>query len=213
MRRTSASLVLLLLLSCGCGHTRATRHYTLVAALEAAAEIPPVPDESGVSRRHLLFVERVTVAPYLRRPQLVLQEVNSPEVVCLDYARWASPIEDEVTAALLDELRKLLGPACSVLPAATDGPAGPRLRVAIDRLDAVPGVGARLDARWRLLPAAAADDGREAPHEAHWRAALADAEPAAVIAAHRANLRALAARLAAASGAPLAAEGRPTPPP
>ena len=173
----------------GCGHTQATRFYTLAAPLAASdLGVPPPPAPPPPAGLPVLSVERVAVAPYLRRPQLVLRTLDSAELVTLDYARWASSLEDEITGALVDALRAQLAGTFVVVPGDAAHGSAPGLALVVERFDAVPGSACRLEARWSLGPAPAAT--------AHFDTLLADADPSAIAAAHRANLLALAEHLA-----------------
>jgi len=174
-------LVLLTALSAGCGSTSASRFFALsTLATEGTGGPTPLAD----------VVERVQVADYLQRPQLVRRR-GAVELEVLEYDRWAEPLDLALTRVLNQDLRALLGAAL---------PAGPRVNCSVLRFEEDADGSAVLEARYTVRPA----DAGQAPRSRTWIARSNPAragDPASLAEALAALVhelaRALAAELAA----------------
>ena len=136
-----------------CGTAPAPRLYSLLptstaaapggapgAALPAAA--PPAVPPLAVA------VGPVVVPLAVDQPQWLVQ-LPDQSLVLLEQALWASPLRDELRAALREHLARRW--------AVTDGqPPAWRLALALSRFDSALGHEARLAGRWTLQPGAAA---------------------------------------------------------
>jgi len=164
----------------GCGRTPEVRFYTLRPP-PAVQELPAPPAAAAADVR-IVSLAPVQLAGYLRRPQLV-RRTATYQVAYLEFDRWAGQPEEEFDHALADALTAELAPTwqvrCEAVPADA---AAVRVSVEVDQMEIGEDGQAFLLARW---------NGPGGPAEAAFRQA---GTPAA---AHRANVAALARRLAA----------------
>lgn len=128
----------------GCGSTAPPQTFSLLPAAPAAsvpaAPAPDAPRALPVS----VAVETVAVPPAVDQPQWVLR-LPDQRTVLLEQTQWASPLRDELRAALQEALAQRW--------AATDArPPVWRLRVDLSRFESVLGQEAWLEGRWTLRP-------------------------------------------------------------
>jgi uncharacterized lipoprotein YmbA len=143
----------------GCGGTPESRFYLL-----DEAEAPAQGFSEAVHPDRLVFVDRVHVARYVDRPQLVTRE-DAHRVTFEEFDVWAEPLADLVTRALVETLGRNLGRG-DVLVTPDRALATPTARVVVEilRFDGDAAGNMTLDARWTLLAAAderLAQSGRE----------------------------------------------------
>lgn len=202
-----------LVLLAGCTTPPSTRLHTLLPAATPAG-----PDVDGPKLS--IALAPVVVPAQVDRPQWLVR-LPDATLALLEYDRWASPLPDELRAALREALARRW--------AAVDGQgATPAWRITVDvtRFESIPGQAARLEGQWTLAPArgaartdtgtsgpaAPAVAGRDAPAAASVTCRVELHEPAsggtaALAEAHR---RAVA-RLADQIGRQLRAAGRGEP--
>lgn len=153
-----------LLTLCGaCGTTAPSRFFTLTA-LES--------DGAGGDTAAAALVDKVEVAEYLQRPQIVRRR-SAVEIEVDEYSRWAEPLDLALARVLEQDLRVLLGAR-----------AGSTTRVAcsVTRFEADADGNAVLEAKYTLRSV----DGEPAPRSHTWiaRAPLAErGDPAALASA------------------------------
>jgi uncharacterized lipoprotein YmbA len=153
----------------------------------------------------------VSLPASVDRPQLVVRR-GPNQVELQEFDRWAAPLDEAIARAVAGDLSVLLGtPRVAATPLAGFDPAY-RVRIAIERFDAVPGEGVHVEALWVVEPAASRTPvaGRTAAQEPVQSPALA-----AVAAAQSRALAVVSADIAAAIRASARADGaqRREPPP
>jgi len=143
LARVRARMLLLALLVAGCAAPPADRFYTVsVGADEGGAH-------DGAAIRTIV-VAPVTLPPLIDRPQLVLR-TGAHEIVLLEHDRWAQPLADDLTRALVADLRHAVpGAAFISADAPQAGSAGQVLEVQIADLVCGPGPITALRASWIL---------------------------------------------------------------
>ena len=176
MRRLAAvtTLCALAALVAGCASTPGSRFYTLSAATTPAAT------SSDLS----VAVGPVTVPAAVDRPQIVVS--TGPNQVRLDeFNRWASPLQNNISRVVAENLVAMLGTPRVTLSSQTLGTgADYRAAIEVQRFDSAPGEAATLDAVWTVsrtkdgqsqtgrttVREAAAEKGYDALAAAHSRA-------------------------------------------
>lgn len=126
----------------GCGSSMPARFYTLSAT--ATADGLPATALSVV-------VGPVTLPATVDRPQLVVQD-GPNRVTFEEFDRWAAPLDDGIARAVAGNLAVLLGTpqvAATPLPGFE---AAYRVRIAVERFDAVPGSSVTVEALWVVEP-------------------------------------------------------------
>lgn len=144
---TGASALLLTALA-ACASAPEVRFHSLLAS-ERAAPQPAGPTAPRV------VVAPVAVPPALDQPQWLVRRPDD-SLQRLEQDRWASPLADELRAAVRDALVGRWGvndAYTAALPVAPAGvPSAWRIQVELLRLDARPGRDTLLEARWTVLP-------------------------------------------------------------
>jgi uncharacterized lipoprotein YmbA len=140
-----------------CASSAPERFYTVATAPAAAAASAPA------AAGRLIAVEPVQLPELINRPQLVLR-TGEHEVRILENERWATPLADDLTQALLGALQQagapLDPPAYVLAGSARSQDAALRLAVQVDVLDVGPGPQLRLRAAWVLRDRAHALQGQ-----------------------------------------------------
>ena len=142
MMRCLTTLAASVLLCAGLGScsSQPARFYTLSSA--AAETKSPL----AVS----VSVGPVTI-PAIDDSALIMLTVAPNEVRPNDFARWASPLPDNIARAVAGNLVALLGTTRVTLASETSGlPPDYRAAVAVQRFESVPGQAATLDAIWTV---------------------------------------------------------------
>ncbi len=148
-RKLSGALAGAFLLLCGCSGTPPSHFFLLgPAGPEAAPAASPNDQKAGGP---LLFVDPVTVAAYADRSQMVTRSLDG-QVRFAEFQVWAEPVGNLITATLVDDLGRRLGPdRVLATPSRLDFGAEYRLTVDVLRFDVDEAGQAVLDARWTLL--------------------------------------------------------------
>lgn len=151
----SAALAVLAGLN-GCGTAPAPQLFSLLPAPAATAPgsapspawVPAASAAPSTLASLAVAVGPVAVPVPVDQPQWLLQ-LPDQRLILLEQAQWASPLRDELRAAL----REILARRWAI----TDGQAPAwRLALVLSRFDSVLGLEARLAGRWTLQPGAAA---------------------------------------------------------
>ena len=143
MNRFYLRLAVAWLVSIGVGCTSApVRYYTLT----------PPPDKTVPASKTSLAIDvrGVHIPPPLNRVELLVR-TGPTEVTILDNERWASPVNDEIKAALRLELQRRLDRLSGLRPAFTKL----TLDVDVQQLEAELGQYALLQASWSATVSAA----------------------------------------------------------
>jgi len=144
----------------GCASAPPTRLHTLMPAESVArgagASTVPVP----------VVLEPIRIPAQVDQPQWLVR-LPDDSLALLEQERWASPLQDELRQALLEELGARFG-----MVEAAAGAASPwRVRIDLRRFESVPGREARIEGSWLL----SSGDARRPGQRCEWRFA----EPAA----------------------------------
>lgn len=141
MCRTAAGVVpwALLALLAGCA-SPPSHFYTLSAAAAPAA---PASDLSVV-------VGPVSVPASVDRPEIVV--TTGPNQVRLEeFDRWASPLQNEISRTVAENLVALLGtPRVTLAPQTLSASAEYRAAIEVQKFESAPGDSATLDAVWTV---------------------------------------------------------------
>ena len=139
----------------------------------------------------------------LDRPQWVLQAGNG-QVLIKESRRWAEPLRNEISSVIAGELGRLLDSSRVMAPTGgAEFHADYRLRLDVQRIDAMLGKGVAIDVFWRLDPAKGKPlSGRSQLHEAAEGAGETAYDR--LLAAERRALKRVAGDIAAQIGQPAA---------
>jgi hypothetical protein len=185
-RRTLAALVLLPLatLLTSCAGSPITHHFTLGTGLATALPQGLTPS---------VVITQTTLPTLIDRPQLVIRRSDN-RVSIEEFQRWAAPLQREIPRVLADELGRQLdsGRVLSLPVDGQDFDADFRLRLDIQRFEALEGQGAEADVVWRLRPR----QGKPVVGRSVLREASEAHDAEALVAAQRRLLNALAADIA-----------------
>ncbi len=97
---------LFVLLLAGCGISKPSTFYHLQAASKDAA----------VSQKNITVgIDEVIVPKYADRPQMVMQEADSPELKISEFNRWAEPLNFAIARILADDISLYL-PKSTIKP-------------------------------------------------------------------------------------------------
>ena len=133
---------LLLLLQAGCSTPPPARWHSLLPAAAAPADIA-----AQALPTLAISLAPVRVPLQVDQPQWLVRRPDQ-SLALLEHERWASPLRDELRAALRDRLAHRW--------AVLDAPAAAwRVEVELLRFESAPGQLAWLEARWTLTPARA----------------------------------------------------------
>jgi len=159
------------MLGAGCGTSPPSRFYTLSATAAPAASPSTL----------FVAVGPVTVPAVVDRPEFVVN-AGPNELRIDDFNRWASPLQDNLSRAVAENLVAILGTPRVILfpqPLATD----PEYRVAIEirTFESVPGRWAVIDAVWTIRRA---KDGKTQTGRTSARETATDGSYEALAAAH-----------------------------
>ena len=147
-----------IILMAGCASTPAARYYTLSAAPTPAA----TPSDLSV------VVGPVSVPAVVDRPQVVVT-AGPNQVQIEEFARWASPLQNNIARVVAENLVALLGtPHVTLFPQTLSTDAGYRAVIEVQGFESTPGEAATLDAVWtvRRMKDGKTDTGRTTVREA-----------------------------------------------
>jgi uncharacterized lipoprotein YmbA len=141
MRRLASAVIpaLLLILVGGCA-SPPSRFYTLSSKTAAAVPTSPLS----------LSVGPVSVPAAVDRPEIVVS-AGANQVQLDEFHRWASPLKDEISRVVAENLVAMLGTAkVTQFPQSLSGDAAYRVFIEVQRFESTPGEHTRLDAVWTL---------------------------------------------------------------
>jgi len=147
-RALLAAVVPCLVVLAGCS-SAPVQYYTLTAPAQSPSIGGTVQTAPTAAAREPLYVEVLPVGlpEMLDRAQMVVRQGDAG-VTVLDRQRWASPLSDELRAALSTQLAAQLGAADAAgLPRQAGVPVW-RVKVEVRRIDAWPGRQLQLDTDW-----------------------------------------------------------------
>ena len=130
----------------GCA-TPAPHYYSL--------QVPGVPETAAapmVDSGYAISVQPVLVPEQVARPQIVVGTASGTEVVPLNAALWAGPLEAQIRGALANALAQRLNVLEVGLSKAAEALPVWRIYVDVQRFDSLYGEAVRQDVVWRLVP-------------------------------------------------------------
>ncbi len=131
---------LLCILAAGCATTPASRLYTL------SASSPTAETTLDVS----VSVGPVSIPAAVDRPQIVVATAAN-QVRLDDFNRWTSPLQENLSSVIADNLAALLGSShVTRFPKTSSADADVRVAVDVQRFESVRGQSAALDAVWTV---------------------------------------------------------------
>jgi uncharacterized lipoprotein YmbA len=137
---TIAAVFALTALTVGCGTTPPSRFYTLSATTAPAAT------SSNLS----VAVGPVSVPAVVDRPQIVVS-TSANQVGIDEFNRWASPLQNNISRVVADNLVALLGtPRVTLVPQTLSADADYRAAIEVQSFESAPGEAAKLDAVWTV---------------------------------------------------------------
>ena len=135
-----AAVFALTALTVGCGTTPPSRFYTLSATTAPAAT------SSNLS----VAVGPVSVPAVVDRPQIVVS-TSANQVGIDEFNRWASPLQNNISRVVADNLVALLGtPRVTLVPQTLSADADYRAAIEVQSFESAPGEAAKLDAVWTV---------------------------------------------------------------
>src|SRR3546814_583190 len=132
-----------------CASTKPSHYYTLLPSVPAQ-QTPAV--NSPLRPDYAISVQAVQVPEQVDRPQIVVTDPQSTQVVPLNDSLWASPLSDEIGAALSDDLSRRLGVLDLGVGVAPESAPVWRVSLRVQRFESLYSQRALIDATWRLSP-------------------------------------------------------------
>lgn len=143
-----------LFLLAGCAANKPSHYYTLMPSSLSAGQPAALaaPGAQASAAGYAISVEAVALPEQVDRPQIVITDPASTQVMPLGDSLWAAPLPHEIQNALSDALSRRLG----VLDVAATGIPDTlpvwRVLVRVQRFESLYNQQALLDATWRLTP-------------------------------------------------------------
>jgi uncharacterized protein len=161
----------LCVLAAGCATTPPARLYSLSVSATAA----PISSNLSVS------VGPVSIPAAVDRPQIVVATAAN-HVQLDDFNRWASPLQENLSSVIADNLSALLGTSrVTRFPRTSSAQADFRVAIEVTRFESVPGQWATLEAAWTVRRMS---DGVVQTHRTSAREPVPDDSFEALAAAH-----------------------------
>ena len=135
-----AAVCVFVVLAAGCSSSPPSHFYTLTATTT------PATTSSNLS----VAVGPVSVPAVVDRPQIVI--ATGPNQVGVDeFNRWASPLQNNISRVVADNLVALLGtPRVTLVPQTLSADADYRAAIEVQNFESAPGEAAMLDAVWTV---------------------------------------------------------------
>ena len=172
-----------LILWIGCGTTPPSYFYTLSAT----------PAPAGTSSDLSVVVGPVTVPAIVDRPQIVIN-TGANQVRFEEFNRWASPLQNNISRVVADNLMTLLGTTRVTLFTQTlNEEVNYRIAIEVQSFQSMPGELAALDAVWTVRRT---KDGKASTLRTNVREAVQENSYAALAAAHSRALASLSRDIA-----------------
>lgn len=195
LRIAIATLPIVVGLAAGCSTSPPSRFYTLAATATATST-------SQLSTR-VIAVGPVTVPSIVDRPEFVVS-TGPNEVRLDDFNRWASPLQDNLSRAIAENLVAILGtPRVVRFPQTLATEPDYRVAIEVRTFESTPGKSTVLDAVWTVRRA---KDGRTSTGRTSARETVSESGYEALAAAHS---RAVARMSQDIANAALALHGAP----
>jgi uncharacterized protein len=144
MRRTASATALYAIaaFTAGCSTTPASHFYTL-----SRSETPAAAPASN-SANLLVVVGPVSIPAIVDMPQIVVS--MGPNRVTIDeYNRWASPLQNNISRVVAENLVAMLGtPRVSLFQQSLNADADYRVAIEVQSFETAPGEAATLNAVW-----------------------------------------------------------------
>src|SRR5262245_4439311 len=167
MLRRTTQIFTFIIVAAGCGSSQPARFYTL-----SASKIP-----SAASSNISVAVGPVTVPAEVDRPQIVVS-AGANQVRLDEFNRWASPLQNNISGVIAENLVALLGTQrVTLLTAEADY----RAAVEVQKFESTPGQMAALDAVWIVRRT---KDGKAEMGRTTVREAVQEKDYDALVAAH-----------------------------
>ena len=173
MRHLTAITILcaFVILAAGCASSPPSRFYTLSAATTPAAT------SSNLS----VAVGPVSVPAVVDRPQIVVS-AGANQVTLDEFNQWASPLQDNISRVVTENLMAMLGTArVTLFSQAWSGDGEYRAGIEVRRFESMLGEAAMLDAVWTVRRA---KDGASQTGRTSVREPAPEKDYAALVAAH-----------------------------
>jgi uncharacterized lipoprotein YmbA len=167
----------------GCSSTPPSHFYTLSGGAKPAT----------TSANFSVAVGPVSVPAVVDRPQIVVS-AGANQVTLDEFNRWASPLQNNISRVVAENLVQLLGTPSVTLTSQTLT-ADYRAAVEVQRFESAPGEAATLDAVWTV---SRAKDGKSQTGRTTVREALQEKSYEALAAGHSRALARLSQDIAAA---------------
>jgi len=171
-------------------------------------QVPTTGEESAspaVERGYAISMQPVIVPQQVARPQIVVSTTASAEVVPLNAALWAGPLEAQIRNTLSDGLSRKLGVVDVGQSGAADDLPVWRIYVDVQRFDSVYGESVQHDIVWRMVPHGMRAKARERVCSAQISLPVGTGM-SALVEGHRRALDALSGAMAAVLASPQAAQ-------
>lgn len=136
--------VFCLLFLSGCFSSTPNSNFYL---LESLSETSPVSQ-----RKMNIAVQDILLPEYLQRPQIVLQAEGNPELKISEFNRWASPLEEMIQNAIIEDLRQNM-PKSVVKPLVFGGGSQYVVKINIEKMGGYFKQKAYLTGNWQILSA------------------------------------------------------------
>ena len=130
-----------------CAGPQTSHYYTL---LPTASDNTPT--GANVAPKYAVIVDPVSLPEQVDRPQIVLTDPHSAQVVPLNSSLWASPLRDELRRAAADDLYRRLGVLDLASTGLPEGLPAWRLFLDIQRFESRYNQQALIDASWQITP-------------------------------------------------------------
>ena len=134
----------------GCASKEPSHYYTLQQSTSAVGQVAAtsLPATSGFA----ISTQRVELPEQVDRPQIVLTDPDSAQVVLLNSSLWAAPLSNEIRAALAERLSQRLGVLDVSSSTVSETLPVWKVFVTVQRFESFYDQRAVLDASWQLVP-------------------------------------------------------------
>ena len=181
-----------------CGLAAALLSATVVACASRPARfytLSPSAVETDAPLSVAVAVGPVSIPAVDDHPMLMLS-IGPNEIQPDEFARWASPLPENIARAVVANLKALLGTSRATVAAESSGEApGYRVAISVHQFDSFPGQAAALDALWTVRRTS---DGALRTGRSKVREAVAGKDIGALAAAHSRTVAHLSEEIAAA---------------
>lgn len=146
----TAKKALIFTLLCGaltaCATKPTSNYYSLVPSTAEQGSITAAPVKFAIS------VQPVVIPVQVDRPQIVLTDPDSTQVMLLNSSLWSGPLAEEIRSTLARDLSDQLGTIDMPITGAPEKQAFWKVNVLVQRFESIYEKRAVLEATWRLSP-------------------------------------------------------------